>query len=169
MFNRSLFIMEKFIIRKATNEDSKKLVSLFKFHAEYEGCEFNEQHQESALENLCDHPMQIFVVELLCDKYTDDELIDNEKTKLKGYLSVIKQFSTWDMEHYLYMDCLYLKPEVRGKSLGRQLMNTAKVYADHIGVNQLQWQTPVENTRAISFYNNLGATQKNKQRFYWGQ
>lgn len=165
--------MNKFLIRKATNEDSKQLVSLFKFHAEYEGCEFNEQYQESALENLCDHPMQIFVVELLYDEYTGDEKIsgeptDDEKAKLKGYLSVIKQFSTWDMEHYLYMDCLYLKPEVRGKWLGKQLMNTAKIYADYIGVSQLQWQTPVENTKAISFYNSLGATQKNKQRFYWG-
>ena len=70
------------------------------------------------------------------------------------------------MNNYLYIDCLYLTAEVRGKSLGKQLMNTAKSYAASLGISQLQWQTPVENTKAISFYKKLGAAHKNKQRFY---
>lgn len=159
--------MNKFIIREATNKDAEQLVVLFKLHAEYEKCEFNEQSQKSALTVLCHYPMKIFVVELLFTEKLCDEKIVKRKPQLKGYLSVIKQFSTWDMDHYLYMDCLYLKPDVRGKSLGKQLMNTAKIYAQSLGIRQLQWQTPVENINAVSFYGNLGATHKNKQRFYW--
>lgn len=44
--------MNKFLIRKATNEDSKQLVSLFKFHAEYEAYDSVVCSNSSSLSNL---------------------------------------------------------------------------------------------------------------------
>lgn len=140
-------------IREAKNSDAKQLASLFHKHAVYEGNSLSTNENAIALCLMEDHPAHIIVVE--------------QHGELKGYMSVIKQFSTWDMEYYLYMDCLYLEPELRGKGLGLQLMDICKQLADQNSVKEIQWQTPVENVKAIGFYEKLGATKKAKQRFFW--
>jgi ribosomal protein S18 acetylase RimI-like enzyme len=71
------------------------------------------------------------------------------------------------MDWYLYLDCLYLGPELRGLGLGKQLMLTAAAHAKKLGIKQMQWQTPEDNHNAIAFYNKLGASNKAKQRFFW--
>jgi len=83
----------KYCIRLAADKDQQVLLQLMKEHALYEGheLEFSSRHQKlSSLEAL---PVTIFVVE--------------SNSNLIGYMSVIKQFSTWDLEWYLYLDCLY--------------------------------------------------------------
>jgi len=145
-------------IRKAIKQDAKSLLSLFEKHALHEGQTFKHSDADIsnkvvALQNLVDTPLIIFVV-------TKDNLV-------KGYMSVVKQFSTWDMHYYLYMDCLYLLPELRGEGLGKTLMNVCKGYAHEQNLTQIQWQTPVENIDAIDFYNHIGAKAKHKQRFFW--
>lgn len=146
-------------IREAAQQDAQQLVRLFEQHALYEGLSLNDSDEVitkkvTALENLANTPLTIFVVT------KDDEV--------KGYMSVVKQFSTWDMNYYLYMDCLYLLPEMRGEGLGKVLMNLCKDYAHEHSLNEIQWQTPVENKNAIDFYTHIGANPKHKQRFFWG-
>ncbi|MGV2872259.1 N-acetyltransferase family protein [Colwellia sp. E150_009] len=145
--------MSNTIIREAQNSDSEQLYMLFKKHAEYESCILHVSNQKQALSNLDEYPMKIFVAEY--------------ENVIIGYLSVIKQFSTWDMDYYLYVDCLYLTPKARGKLLGKKLMYLAREYGNSISISKLQWQTPVENINASGFYSSIGAESKNKQRFYW--
>ena len=86
---------------------------------------------------------------------------------LVGYATFTKQFSTWDAAFYLYLDCLFLKEEVRGKGAGRQLMDKVKDDAREENCKLIQWQTPDFNTSAIQFYQKLGAVSKTKERFFW--
>jgi hypothetical protein len=76
------------VIREATKKDAEKLCSLFKQHALHENHDLLLSDQVLALSHLPDCPLTIFVVE--------------EANKIKGYMSLIKQFSTWDMSYYLY-------------------------------------------------------------------
>ena len=142
----------EYCIRVATDKDKKSLLLLMKEHALYEGhsLEISKHQQMSKLESI---PVTIFVVEL--------------NKKLAGYMSVIKQFSTWDMDWYLYLDCLYLTEETRGYGIGLKLMQKLKIFAEKEMVNIIQWQTPKDNHQAIDFYKNLGAINKAKQRFFW--
>ncbi len=78
----------------------------------------------------------------------------------------MKQFSTWDAEHYIYMDCLFLNENWRGFSLGEKLVDIIKEEARKLGCSLIQWQTPDFNIRAIKFYNRIGATYKTKERFF---
>lgn len=140
-------------IRLANNNDQQSIMNLMKAHALYEGheIEITRQHQRLyAIESL---PMSIFVIEV--------------NHQLLGYMSIIKQFSTWDMDWYLYLDCLYLTEETRGHGFGLKLMEYLKSYAKEKGINSVQWQTPVSNLSAIGFYQKLGAVNKEKQRFFW--
>lgn len=146
-------------IRKAIKQDAQSLLSLFEKHALHEGVTLSTSAQTMSeklckLQNLADTPLTIFAV--------------IKGGEVKGYMSLLKQFSTWDMNDYLYMDCLYLLPELRGEGLGKALMNVCKDYAHEQNITQIQWQTPVENTDAIDFYNHIGANPKHKRRYFWG-
>lgn len=143
-----------FCIRIAQAKDKGSILCLMKAHATYEGHELtlSEQHQQQ-LTHLASLPVTIFVVE--------------SNNKIVGYMSVIKQFSTWDMDWYLYLDCLYLTEETRGQGVGFKLMQQLKSFAQQNMINTIQWQTPKDNLLAIAFYQNLGAIKKEKQRFYW--
>ncbi|WP_175623974.1 GNAT family N-acetyltransferase [Pseudocolwellia agarivorans] len=142
------------VIREATKQDAEQLCSLFKQHALYEGHDLVLSDQALALLHLPDCPLTIFVVE--------------EANEIKGYMSLIKQFSTWDMNYYLYMDCLYLLPALRGKGLGKKLMLVCQQYGKKHKLAEIQWQTPIENVDAIEFYRCIGAKHKSKLRYFWG-
>ena len=89
--------------------------------------------------------------------------------KLVGYATATQEFSTWDAASFLHMDCLYLREEVRGARLGRLLLREIARLALQLGCVNMQWQTPVWNKRAISFYQHLGAEGKQKVRFFFAE
>lgn len=90
-----------------------------------------------------------------------------EKERVIGYATFMKQFSTWDMNYYIYLDCLFFIKETRGRSLGTKMINKIKEYAEKQGCKEIQWQTPSFNKRAVQFYQKIGAEFKNKERFFW--
>lgn len=143
----------EYCIRVAQAKDHECLLLLMKDHAHFEGHELVLSKQHQQLSNLESLPLTIFVVE------SDNKLI--------GYMSVIKQFSTWDMDWYLYLDCLYLNKETRGQGIGMKLMQKLKLFSQKHKINTIQWQTPKDNLSAIKFYQKLGAMNKEKYRFFW--
>ena len=82
-----------------------------------------------------------------------------------GYTSYTIDFSTWDAKQFLYMDCLYLEPDVRGYEIGEKLIDELKIIAQRENCVNMQWQTPVFNERAVKFYERIGAAGKEKVRF----
>ncbi|NNF06492.1 MAG: GNAT family N-acetyltransferase [Candidatus Eisenbacteria bacterium] len=92
-------------------------------------------------------------------------LVAETSSGLIGYTTYMKQFSTWDAYYYVYMCCLFLRPEARGLSIGLELMDRIKDYAQANGCPEIQWQTPVHNSRAISFYDRNGGVSLDKKRY----
>lgn len=84
---------------------------------------------------------------------------------LVGYVSGSLEFSTWNMWHYLHMDCIYLETQYRGKGIGSWIIMLLASHSEKLGAKQIQWQTPTSNSDAILFYNSLGATGKDKVRY----
>jgi len=142
----------EYLIRRVIDGDQTSLLLMMKEHAMFEGHKLEcPKHQKlSTLENIS---VSMFVV--------------TKNKKLVGYMSVIKQFSTWDMDWYLYLDCLYLKKETRGHGVGFKLMQKLKDFAKENMIQTIQWQTPKDNFSAIEFYQKLGAINKEKERFFW--
>lgn len=145
--------MNNYKIRLATNQDISEILQLMADHAEFEGQPFLTIQAHNNIADISALPITLYVVEY--------------NAQLIGYMSFIKQFSTWDMAYYLYLDCLYLCEEARGKGLGKQLMLTLKKQAKKQGLKLIQWQTPTSNQSAIHFYTSLGAKPKHKARFFW--
>ena len=142
-------------IRSAEKRDFDTIKVLVKAHAEFE--------KASALndENLNQLESHIFNTETIkC-------LVVEIDTKIVGYATFLKQFSTWDANYYVYLDCLYLNEKTRGKGVGTSIMEAIKTYAKSENCAIIQWQTPDFNEKAIQFYNKLGASSKSKERFTW--
>lgn len=144
------------LIRRVEERDMDQLIDLCALHAVYEKSEYDRLNKKDRLHN------QLFTMKdsLQC-------IVAESQGKLLGYVTFIKQYSTWDADHYVYLDCIYLKEESRGQGIGSKLMQLVKAYAEQQNCFQVQWQTPDFNHKAIKFYHNLGAVSKTKERFFW--
>ena len=142
-------------IRPVEFGDLDQLVNLCAEHATYEGCDYSKRGKKEVLQKL-----------LLSKHSTLKCLVVASGNALIGYATFVKQISTWDATNYVYMDCLYLKDDYRGFGLGKELLVSIKTYAYNNGCCEIQWQTPIDNNRAIKFYKRQGAEMKTKSRFF---
>lgn len=142
-------------IRFVEPADIDEVIKLCALHAAYEKCDYDPTGKNQLLSD------QIFAEQpgLYC-------LVVTESDALIGYATYMKQFSTWDATHYLYMDCIFMIEASRGKGLGEELMNRIKAEARENESSHVQWQTPDFNDGAIRFYKRIGANSKTKERFF---
>ncbi|MFD7714069.1 GNAT family N-acetyltransferase [Streptomyces sp. NPDC059785] len=90
---------------------------------------------------------------------------ERDDGEIIGYATCAPEVSTWEGTEYLHMDCLFLREGHRGLKVGPLLMAAVLAEARELGLDRVQWQTPVWNTDAIRFYDRLGAEVKEKVRF----
>lgn len=142
-------------IRFAKPEDIEQIVALCALHAKYEKAEYTKSNKAKRLSKdlFANNP------KLYC-------LVVEKNNELIAYATYMTQYATWDATAYIYMDCLYVKELFRSQGIGEQLILKIKDQGLKLGCTLIQWQTPSFNTRAIKFYKRLGATFKNKERFF---
>lgn len=141
-------------IREAVAGDCEELQALFAEHAQYEGAaaDIVASPQDIAASLFGAQPAaKCFVAEL--------------DGRLAGYVTGSLEYSTWRAQHYLHMDCLYLREWARGQGLGTRLFSALLDWTRAGGLRRMEWQTPAGNTPAIGFYQRLGATHLAKARF----
>ena len=142
-------------IRGAMKEDVDEIVTICSEHAEYEGVNYISEGKAQRLsQSLFSEPPKLYC------------LIAEHNNKIVGYSTFMYEYSTWDAEFYIHMDCLYVREEFRGHGIGRQLIKEIAKHSRLKGFQIIQWQTPSSNTRAIQFYKKLGANSLEKHRFY---
>lgn len=142
-------------IRIAVKRDFEAIKKLVKAHAKFEKASALSDNNLNRLSNY------IFNTDIAkC-------LVVEINYEIVGYATFMKQFSTWDANYYIYLDCLYLNEKTRGKGIGTQIMGKIKAYGKAINCSEIQWQTPDFNKEAIDFYKKLGADSKTKERFNW--
>lgn len=143
------------MIRFAEKNDIDVILDLCQRHAIFEKSTYDiSGKKEQLLLALFDERPKLFC------------LLAEVDQKVVGYATYTIQYSTWDAQDYLYMDCLYLMETSRGKGLGEHLIHKIKEEAIKYSCNLIQWQTPSFNERAIKFYNRIGAVSKSKERFF---
>jgi ribosomal protein S18 acetylase RimI-like enzyme len=145
----------EYIIRECEEKDLTELVELCGKHAAFEQANYNSTGKEALLKNaiFSERP------KLFC-------FIIQSKNKLQGYFSYTFDYSTWDAQIFLYLDCLYLEPEYRGLRIGEIVFEKLKEIAKQNDCINIQWQTPIFNERAIKFYNRIGGIGRDKMRFF---
>ena len=89
-----------------------------------------------------------------------------ENTEPIGFAVYFFNFSTWLGRPGLYLEDLFVKPEMRGRGYGRALLvHLAKIARDH-NCGRMEWAVLTWNEPAIEFYKKLGAVSLNDWRVF---
>ena len=84
-------------------------------------------------------------------------LLAFDEGKPIGYIVYLYNFSTMLGQRGLWLEDLYVRPEYRGKGVGKALMAYLKTFAVEQGCGRFEWMVLDWNEDAIAFYKGLGA------------
>jgi GNAT superfamily N-acetyltransferase len=76
-----------------------------------------------------------------------------------GFALWYLSFSTWTAGHGIYLEDLYVRPELRGSGLGRALLAELARICVARGYPRLEWAVLDWNTPSRGFYASLGAAE----------
>lgn len=140
------YMSETLKIRNAVKEDVPLILGLIKELAAYEKLSDEVMADgETLKENLFGKT-----------KYAE-VIIAEYENKPVGQALYFHNFSTFKGRPGIYLEDLYVKPEYRGKGIGKALLNKVIETAKERNCARVEWVVIDWNKPAIDFYENLGA------------
>ncbi|MEU6642179.1 GNAT family N-acetyltransferase [Saccharomonospora sp. NPDC046836] len=85
--------------------------------------------------------------------------------EIAGFTLWFRNFSTWRGVHGIYLEDLYVRPELRGSGLGKALLAALAEECVHNGYARLEWSVLNWNP-AVGFYKSLGAQPMDEWTVY---
>lgn len=76
----------------------------------------------------------------------------------RGIALFFLNFSTWTGRPGIYLEDLYVQPEVRGSGLGKALLKELACIAIQRDYGRIEWSCLDWNEPSLAFYRSLGAT-----------
>lgn len=139
------FKADQFSIRFAEQQDVSLILTLIKELAVYEKM-LDEvvATEESLRENLFEKKM----VEVIIGEYQNEPV---------AFALFFPNFSTFLGKPGLYLEDLYIKPHMRGKGIGRQILTFLARLTQEREYGRLEWVCLDWNEPSIKFYKKLGA------------
>ena len=133
-------------MRPAEKRDVGGIMGFIKELAEYEGLAHEVVADEVSLERSLfgEHPVA-------------EALIAEFETTPIGFALYFPTFSTFVGRPGLYLEDLYVRPNMRGKGVGTLLLQHVARLARGRGCGRLEWSVLNWNKPAIRFYEALGA------------
>jgi GNAT superfamily N-acetyltransferase len=134
------------VIRPARPDDVPAIYELIRDLAEY----------ERSLPEVTGTQDQLRTALFGPDKAVFAHVAEHEG-QLAGFALWFLNFSTWQCQHGIYLEDLYVRPELRGHGYGRQLLTALAALCVERGYGRLQWWVLDWNEPAIGFYRTIGA------------
>jgi len=86
-------------------------------------------------------------------------LLAEEDGNVSGFALWFFTFSTWLGKPGLFLEDLFVRPELRGRGIGKALMLELARIAVREGCGRFEWNVLDWNQPSIDFYRSLGARQ----------
>jgi GNAT superfamily N-acetyltransferase len=138
-------------VRTTTEADVPIILSLIRELAEYERAPDAVVATEAGLREVLFGP-----------KRSAEVLLALENGNAVGFAVYFHNFSTWLGRPGLYLEDLFVRPNVRGKGYGRALLERLAQIAQERGCGRMEWAVLDWNDPAIQFYRKLGAEPMNE-------
>lgn len=130
----------------ATAVDVPVILELIRGLAEYEKLSDRVTATEEQLRSTLFGPRPVAEVLLA---YVDQECA--------GFALFFPNYSTFLAKPGIFLEDLYVKPEWRGRGVGRALLTRVGAIAHERGCGRFEWEVLDWNEPAIGFYKSLGA------------
>ncbi|MHB8337077.1 MAG: GNAT family N-acetyltransferase [Ignavibacteriaceae bacterium] len=148
-------LKEKLVIREATKKDVPLILSLIKELAVYEKLLHEVVTTEDQLTEM-----------LFGQKKYAEVLIANYDNENAGFALFFHNFSTFLGKPGIYLEDLYVKPQLRGKGIGKSLLLSLVKLAKERNCGRVEWAVLNWNETSIKFYKSLGAKPMNQWTVY---
>ncbi|SAK55833.1 GCN5-related N-acetyltransferase [Caballeronia arationis] len=87
-----------------------------------------------------------------------EALVAEENGAVVGYALFFHNFSTFLGKRGLYLEDLYVRPNLRGSGLGTKMLRALAALAVERKCGRFEWSVLDWNQQAIDFYEKMGAT-----------
>lgn len=138
--------MSNLIIRFAEVDDTADIFSLINELASYE-----------KLSHLITTSVDELKINLFGKEKFVEILIAEYDNKIVGQALFFKNFSTFLGKPGIYLEDLYVKPDFRGKGIGKALLEKIISIAKERNYGRVEWSVLDWNESAIDFYKKMGA------------
>jgi GNAT superfamily N-acetyltransferase len=135
-----------FKIRFATKTDVPLILSFIKQLAEYEKMANEVVATEALLEQT-----------LFGERKVAEVIFSDYNGEAVGFALFFHNFSTFLGRPGIYLEDLFVKPEMRGKGLGKLMLSYLAKLAKERGCGRLEWWVLDWNEPSVEFYKSLGA------------
>jgi len=143
MINTSI---PKFTMRFATQDDVGQILAFIKELAEYEKLAHEVVATEETLANT-----------LFGERKVAEVILGFYDGKAVGFMLFFHNYSTFLAKPGIYLEDLYVKPEMRGKGIGKTMLSYLAKVAKERDCGRLEWWVLNWNKPAIDFYKSLQA------------
>ncbi|BDC50680.1 N-acetyltransferase [Bryobacterales bacterium F-183] len=133
-------------IRTASVADVPQILAFIRALAEYE-----------KLEDACVATEDALRATLFGERPFAEVLIADYEGTPAGFALFFHNYSTFLAKPGIYLEDLFVKPELRGKGVGKALLTRLAKVAVERGCGRLEWSVLDWNTPSIGFYQSLGA------------
>jgi GNAT superfamily N-acetyltransferase len=133
-------------IRAATEEDIPLVLQFIRDLAVYEKLEHKVVATEDGLRQT-----------LFGSPRFAEVIFASVSGKEAGFALFFHNFSTFLGQPGIYLEDLFVKPEMRGRGVGKALLAHLARLAQERGCGRLEWAVLDWNTPSIEFYKSLGA------------
>lgn len=130
-------------IRMARKADQAQWLPLWQGYQRFYKTEIAQTTTDTTWSRLLDprEPMHCAVAEI------DGRLV--------GFVHHIQHRSCWTVGDYIYLQDLFVDPELRGQGMGRALIEHVYARAAAAGASRVWWLTHETNTQAMLLYDRI--------------
>ncbi len=146
---------ENLLIRKAEPGDIPVIINLIKELAEFEKLSHLVTDSEEGLRE------SLFGKEKFVEVY-----LAEYDGNIAGQALFFKNYSTFLGKPGIYLEDLYVKPEFRGKGIGKELLLKVISIAKERNYGRVEWSVLDWNKPAIDFYNSIGAVMLDEWKIF---
>jgi ribosomal protein S18 acetylase RimI-like enzyme len=147
----------RFSIRQAVREDAKLLEGLER--------EFSDDLRSLGIPGESSFNAESYLRDGFGPNPAFSGLVADTGTELLGYLLYHLGYEVEDAARILYVIDLYVRRDSRRQGIGRTLMKEAANICRELGGSQVCWSVYASNALALRFYEGLGASYTEDERF----